>query len=74
MSEYFPEPKSSGKVKIQLDWFNYATKADLKMRQKLIQNLLLKRLIQLVLIASNADKLDIDQLKNFPTNLSTLKS
>ena len=27
MSEYFPEPKSSGqKVKIELDLFNYTTK------------------------------------------------
>ena len=31
MSEYFPEPKSSGgKVKVELDLSNYATKADLK--------------------------------------------
>ena len=31
MSEYFPEPKFSGeKVKVELDWSNYATKADLK--------------------------------------------
>ena len=29
MSEYFPEPKSSGvKVKAELDSSNYATKAD----------------------------------------------
>ena len=31
MSEYFPELKfSGGKVKVQLDLSNYATKADLK--------------------------------------------
>ena len=31
MSEYFPEPKSSGeRVKIELDLSNYATKADLR--------------------------------------------
>ena len=31
MSEYFPEPKSSGgRVKVELDLSNYATKADLK--------------------------------------------
>ena len=31
MSEYFPEPKSSEvRVKVELDFFNYATKADLK--------------------------------------------
>ena len=29
MSEYFPEPKSKGRVKIELDLCNYATKADL---------------------------------------------
>ena len=31
MSKYFPEPKSSGeRVKNELDFSNYATKADLK--------------------------------------------
>ena len=31
MSEYFPEPKSSeGRVKVELDLSNYATRADLK--------------------------------------------
>ena len=31
MSEYFTEPKSSGgRVKVELDLSNYATKADLK--------------------------------------------
>ena len=31
MSEYFPEPKSSeGRMKVKLDFSNYATKADLK--------------------------------------------
>ena len=31
MSGYFPEPKSlGGKVKVELDSCNYATKADLK--------------------------------------------
>ena len=31
MSEYFPEPKSSGRrMKVELDLSNYATKADLK--------------------------------------------
>ena len=47
MSEYFPEPKSSGqKVKIELDLFNYTTKQILKMQQVLIQQNLLKRLIK----------------------------
>ena len=31
MSEYFPKPESfGGKVKIELDFSNYATRADLK--------------------------------------------
>ena len=46
MSEYFPEPKSSGgRVKVELDLSIYATKTDLKMQQDLIHQLLLKRLI-----------------------------
>ena len=40
MSEYFPEPKSlGGRVKVELDLFNYATKADLKMQQVLIHKI-----------------------------------
>ena len=30
MCEYFPGPKFLGKVKVELDLSNYATKADLK--------------------------------------------
>ena len=30
MREYFPEPKSLGKVKVELDLSNYATKTDFK--------------------------------------------
>ena len=30
MSEYFPEPKSLRKVKVELDSSNYATKTDFK--------------------------------------------
>ena len=30
MCEYFPEPKSLGKVKVQLNLTHYVTKADLK--------------------------------------------
>ena len=46
MSEYFPETKySEGKVKVQLDLSNYATKAGLKMKQVLLHGILLKELI-----------------------------
>ena len=30
MSEFFPEPKSLGKLKVNLDLSNYATKTNLK--------------------------------------------
>ena len=30
MSEQFPDMKSLGKVNIELDWSNYATKTDLE--------------------------------------------
>ena len=30
ISDYFPEPKSLGKKKVELDFSNYATKTDLK--------------------------------------------
>ena len=30
MSEYFPEPESLGKVKVELDLSDYTTKTDLK--------------------------------------------
>ena len=44
MSEYFPEPKSSGGIlKVELDLTNYATGADLKNATgKYIKNLLKK--------------------------------
>ena len=50
MGEYFPESKSSGgRVKVELDFCNYATKADFKkMQQVLIHQNLLKKLIQLI--------------------------
>ena len=43
MSEYFPKTKYFGRIaKVELDFSNYATKADLMM---LIHEILLKRLI-----------------------------
>ena len=46
MSEYFPEPKSSGgRVKVELNLSNYATKADLKIATSLDTPNLLKILI-----------------------------
>ena len=46
MSEYFPEPKSSGgRVKVELDWSNYATKTDLKNATGVDNSSFAKRLI-----------------------------
>ena len=65
MSEYFPEPKSSGgKLKVELYLSNYATKADLKKATG----------VDTSNFKSNVDELDIDKLENVPNGLSSLKS
>ena len=74
MSEYFPEPKSlGGKVKVELDLSNYATKTDLKNATGIDTSSFAKK-VDLANLKSNVDKLDIDKLKNLPTNLNNLKS
>ena len=74
MSEYFPEPKSlGGKVKVELDLSNYAIKTDLK-NTTWIDTPSFAEMVDLANLKSNIDKLDIDKLKNIPTNLSNLKS
>ena len=74
MSEYFPEPKSSGRrVKVILDLSNYAAKADLKNAAGVDTSTFAKK-VDLANLKSDVDKLDIDQLKNVPTNLSNLNS
>ena len=74
MSEYFPEPKSSGgSVKVELDLSNYATKADLKNATGVDTSRFTKK-VGLANLKSNVDNLDIDQLKNVPTNLGNLKT
>ena len=74
MSEYLSEPKSSGRrVKVELDLSNYAAKADLKNETSVDTSKFAKN-IDLASLKSNVDKLDIDKLKNVPTNLNSLKS
>ena len=74
MSEYFPEPKSSeGRVKVQLDWSNYATKVDLKYAPGVDISKFVER-VDLANLKSNVDRLDIDKSKNVLTNLNNLKS
>ena len=56
ISEYFPEPKSlEGRVKVELDLSNYATKADFKNATG----------VELANLKSNVDKLDIDKLNKY---------
>ena len=74
MIEYFPEPKSSGgRVKVELDLSNYATKADLKNVTGVDTSKFAKK-VNLASLKSNVDKSNFDKLKNVPTNLSNLKS
>ena len=73
MSEYFPELKVLGKVKVESDLSNYTTKTDLK-NETGIDALSFAKRVDLTNIKSNVDKLDIDKLKNVPTNLSNSRS
>ena len=74
MSELFPELKSlGGRVKVELDLSNYVTKADLKTATGVDVSKFAKK-VDLAHLKSNVDKLDIDKLKNVPTDLRNLKS
>ena len=67
MSEYFPDPKSLKKVKVEFDLSNYATKADLINASGTDTPSFAKK--DLANLKSNVDKLDIDKIKNVPSNL-----
>ena len=74
MSEFFPESKSlGGKVKVELDLSNYATKADLKNATGIDTSSFPKN-VDSGNLKSNLKKLSIDKLKNVPFSLSNLKS
>ena len=61
MSEYFPETKSlGGRVKVELDLSNYATKTDLKNATGAYISEFAKK-VDLVILKSNVDKLGIDK-------------
>ena len=68
VSEYFPEPKSlERRVKVELDLSNYAEKADIKNATGADTSDVARK-VDLANLKSNVDKLDIDKLKNIPTN------
>ena len=72
MSEYFPESKSSGgKVKVELDLLDYATKAYLNAAG--VDTSKFAKIIDLTCLKSNVDKLDIDNLKDVTSNLTSKK-
>ena len=74
MSEYFLGPNSKGgRVKVELDLSNYATKTDLKNATGIDTSSFAKNVV-LANLKSNVDKLNIDKLKNVPTNLNNLES
>ena len=68
MSEYFPEPKSSGRrVKVELDLSNYAAKGDLKSATGIDTSDFAKK-VDLATLKSN-----IDKLEKVPNDLNNLK-
>ena len=74
MRSYFPKPKSiKGNVKVELDLSNYAIKADLKNATGVDTSDFAKK-TDSANLKSDIDKLDIDELKNVPTNVINLKS
>ena len=73
MSEYFKEPKfiGGGRVKVELVLSNYETKVNL-INETGVDTSKSAKKIDLVILKSNVDKLDIDKLKFVPTNFSNL--
>ena len=59
-------------MKDELDLSNYVTKADLKNATGVDASKFAKK-VDLANLKSKVDKLDIDKLKNVPTNSSNLK-
>ena len=74
MSDCFPEPKPSrGRMEVELGLSNYGTTADLKNATGVGISKFAKKAV-LANLKSDVDNLDIDKLKNVPSNLNNLKS
>ena len=66
MTEHFREPKSlGGRVKVEFDLSNYATKTDLK-NATVVDTSKLSKKVDLASLKSNVDKLNINKLKKLP--------
>ena len=59
-------------MKVELDLFNYGTEADLKNVIDGDTSSFTKK-VHSANLTSHVDKLDVDKLKNVPTNFSNLK-
>ena len=73
MSECFPKPKAfGGRVKVESDLSSYTTKADLKNGTGfgISKN---SKLVDVVNLKSDVDKLDTSNLKNVSFDLNSLK-
>ena len=74
MSQYFAELISSGgRMKVELDLSNYATKANSKYATGVHTSKFAKK-ADLASLESEVDTLDIDKLEKVPTGLNSLKS
>ena len=74
MSEYFLKPKSlSANVMVKLDLSYYGSKADLKNATG-VDTSDVDKMTDLANLTPDVDKLDIDKLKNAPSNLSNLSN
>ena len=75
MSQYFPRPYEpfSRDTNVKIDLSNYATETDIKNISHVdTSNFALK--LNLAVLKTEVDKLDIDKLKRLPNNLSNLKN
>ena len=73
MSESFPEAQYwGGKVKVESDLSNYVTKADSQNATRIdtLSLIVIVFKVNLASLKSDVHKLDIDKLKNLPTNLN----
>ena len=74
MSEYFLKRKFlRANVKVQLNLSNYAAKSDLRNARD-VDTLYFAKKTDLADLKSDVDKLDIDKLRNRPSNLSRLQN
>ena len=75
ISQYFTKPYElfDRDIIVKVDLSNYATKSDLKHATRIDTSKSAGK-SDIVSLKAEVNKLDIDQLKSVPTNLSSLKS